>query len=973
MANSLKLSLLGLPIIELNGKVVELKRPRAINLLAYLAMHHPEEHPREKLADVFWGESDSESARLSLRVTINDLRKTLGEEWFSGGRNSLGIRPHVKVDVDALEFQQLTKSKTAVDWEEAIQLYHGDFLPEADNAWAFEWREKLSQLRSDTLLQLASHFRAKAEYGKAIEFAQDLIKHDPSNETAHQHIMVCYEALGDRSAALKQYDACIESLNEAGIESSQMTEAIHQRLIRTASPASLAAHPTNLPTRLTSFIGREAELETIENYLSPVSHDGLSTRLVTLTGAGGSGKSSLSVQAASELVDTYEHGVWWVELASLTREQDVLHEVANVLGIKESPEISIHDAMLEKIRRRHLLLIFDNCEHLIEACAAFAADILQNCPHVQILATSREPLSIPGEQVYPVPTMDLPDIDLSTIDEAMKIEAVKLFTERAQSINPSFQLNEENMIDVISICRRLDGIPLAIELAASRMKSLSPSELSARLDDRFKLLTSGDRAVLPRQKTLHALIDWSYNLLDEEEKTLFRRLSTLPGGCTLEAAEALGSDLSTPVIELVNRLVEKSLMLAINTESGTRYRMLDSIRYFGLDLFKETKEAASIMSLSLDFFANFVDELELFFSSLKYSHTSSKKLENEQDNLRELLEWSLTHAPETAMRVAGGLWSYWQSVDQFLEGEVWLSRALEAAPKNVDIRWRARALSGAGTMAFNLGKFREAVDLHKQALEAYRQCGDLNGEAFSLNNIGVNEINSGNKDEFLKYTNEALTLAYRIDDKKVIAYTGITMGLFLELDGRFEDARDHFTKALDVGRQIQSDAYIATILHNLGELSFLTNDLNESLDYYDEADKIGTKIKFNYLVHENYRARARVYFKKGEMVRAVSEFKVALHYFHQIGSLRYTLMTLQWLAICQTQIGYHREASSLFGTVTASVDKFSLNKADFEHDEMKEALQILQKNLSARQFELAWEEGRYRSIDEAVENTMAIE
>ena len=336
--------------------------------------------------------------------------------------------------------------------------------------------------------------------------------------------------------------------------------------------------PNNLPQQVTSFIGREAQVAQVKALLTK-------TRLLTLTGAGGSGKSRLSLQVAADPLDGEGDGVWLVELAGLSDPALVPQAVTGVLGVQEAAGKTVQQALVDWLKPKRLLLILDNCEHLVAACATLAADLLRNCPNIHILASSREPLAVAGEQTYRVPSLSLPDPkQAQTVEGLSQYEAVRLFIERAQAVQPSFSVTDASASAVAQVCFHLDGIPLAIELAAARVRSLSAEEINARLDNRFRLLTGGLRVALPRQQTLRALIDWSYDLLTETEKSLLRRLSVFAGGWTLEAAEVVcaGEPVEDfEVLDLLTALVDKSLVVAEPAGDGTRYRLLETIRQYG--------------------------------------------------------------------------------------------------------------------------------------------------------------------------------------------------------------------------------------------------------------------------------------------------------------------------------------------------------------------------------------------------------
>ena len=395
--------------------------------------------------------------------------------------------------------------------------------------------------------------------------------------------------------------------------------------------------PSNLPLQLSSFVGREKELAEVRRLLQD-------TRLLTLTGPGGCGKTRLAVVAANELLGRFEDGVWLVELAPLADPSLVPQAVASTLGVRERPGSSLAVALSDYLRTRKLLLILDNCEHLIDACAELAEAWLHSSPGLRVLATSREALGITGEVAWPVPSLSLPDLRrLPDLESLPRYESARLFVERTAAVRPDFTLTEQNASAVAQVCYRLDGIPLAIELAAARTKVLSVEEIAARLGDSFRLLAAGSRTAMPRQRTLHATMDWSHKLLGQKERVLFRRLSVFAGGFTLEAAESIcaGEELQRDeVLELLSQLVDKSLVVAQERDGAARYRLLETVRQYGRERLEEAGEAALVREQHAGHYLAVAEEAE---PELKGERQLAwlERLEQEHDNLRVAMAWLL--------------------------------------------------------------------------------------------------------------------------------------------------------------------------------------------------------------------------------------------------------------------------------------------------------------------------------------------
>src|SRR5579884_1453224 len=539
--------------------------------------------------------------------------------------------------------------------------------------------------------------------------------------------------------------AGLRDLGSHRLKDLQQPEHIYQ-LLHPDLPAdfpplrSLSPETTNLPVQLTSFIGREKEMEEIKRLLSR-------TRLLTLTGSGGCGKTRLAAQVGADLLADFADGVWLVELAAIADPALVPQTVASTLGIREEPGQRLLETLQQHLKPKSLLLLLDNCEHLSAACAQLAETLLQACPNLRILASSREALGIAGELAYRVPSLSLPELprlpsaEAALVPALARCEATRLFVERAALSYPGFALTEQNAPAVAQVCVRLDGIPLAIELAAARIKVLSADQIAARLDDRFRLLTGGSRTALPRQQTLRALIDWSYDLLSEAERTLLRRLSVFLGGWTLEAAEAVCADAShappraaamgagehaaapleagsrenaggpvaaEAVLDLLSRLVDKSLVLVEESaEAEARYRLLETVRQYSRDRLMESEEARDLRCRHRDWFLTLAEGAERRLRGPDQVAWLNR-LAQEHDNLRMALEWCRAEedaGAEAGLRLAGALWRFWRVRGYLSEGRERLEAALAQASASERTAQRAKALYGLAALAWGQGDY----------------------------------------------------------------------------------------------------------------------------------------------------------------------------------------------------------------------------------------------------------------------------
>ena len=522
-----------------------------------------------------------------------------------------------------------------------------------------------------------------------------------------------------------------------------------------------ASPPTNLPSELSSFVGRGKELAEVTRLLAH-------TRLLTLTGSGGCGKTRLALAAAGELVEEFEDGVWLVELASLADPSLVPQAVASVLGVREQPGHSLTETLSDHLGARKLLFVLDNCEHLVEACAELTDTLLRSCPELRVLATSREALGIVGEVAWSVPPLSLPDLRrLPDVESLPQYEAARLFVERAEAVKSDFALTERNATTVAQICYRLDGIPLAIELAAARAKALAVEEIADRLDDSFRLLATGGRTAMPRHKTLKATVDWSHELLGRQERTLFRRLCVFSGRFTLEAAESVcaGEDLErNEVLELLSHLVDKSLVLVVEQDGKARYRLLETVRQYGREKLSESGEEGQLWERHAGYYLTLAEEAE---PELKGERQVAwlERFEGDHDNLRAAMAWLFGRRElEEVARLGWALWLFWWIRGHFAEGRRCMEEAL-AKGSVMPAPARAKALFVAGTMACGQGDHRSAGTLLEESTALFRNLGDARGVAYALGSAAVLAIAQERYEKGIVYSEEATEILLEVGDK----------------------------------------------------------------------------------------------------------------------------------------------------------------------------------------------------------------
>jgi predicted ATPase/class 3 adenylate cyclase len=601
---------------------------------------------------------------------------------------------------------------------------------------------------------------------------------------------------------------------------------------------SLEARPNNLPVQLTSFIGRDTELVQLQRLLS--AH-----RLVTLTGIGGCGKTRMALQASADALDTYPDGMWLVELAPLSEPSLVERQLATVLGIREDVATrgpggrTLTDRLVDHLASRRTLVLLDNCEHLVEACAGLAARLVGACRELTVLATSREPLGVAGEITVGVPPLAADALDPAEIGG---IEAVRLFVDRAGLVDPGFDLTSENAPAVASICRRLDGIPLAIELAAARTRSLTPRQLDARLGDRFRLLTGGSRTSLPRHQTLRAAIEWSHRLLSGPEQVLFRRLAVFAGGFSLEAAEEVCIDDDLDVLLLVAALVDRSLL--VHEPALGRYRMLETIRQFAWETLVEAGEDQALRARHRDWCLALAEAVEF---ATPGATAWLARLAAEVDNLRAALEWEGPAGDDGSkrLRLGGALRQFWWSQAQSGEGRHWLERALRAGPDALAAA-RATALVGAGLLAGEQGDAASALAFFRQSHALYEELGDRRGVAEALVGLGQVAVVQGRYEEGRAVLEQAVREARAAGDEHLATLALNFVGNGLYLQGDWTAARPVFEQAREGFQSVGNPHGVAVVTIQIGLCALEGGDQHEARSLVREGLQLAREMDFRW-------------------------------------------------------------------------------------------------------------------------------
>jgi predicted ATPase/class 3 adenylate cyclase len=726
--------------------------------------------------------------------------------------------------------------------------------------------------------------------------------------------------------------------------------------------ASLDARPHNLPTHPTSLLGREQELAEVRGLF----HGG--ARLVTLTGPGGTGKTRLGLQVAADLLDDFKHGVFLVDLAPISDPTLVGSTIAQALGVRDVGNRPVVDALQEYLRARSVLLLLDNFEQILSA-APVVSDLLAACPDLKVLVTSREPLRVRGEQEYAVDPLALPDDRAVTPDAVLGSPAVALFAQRARAIRPDFAVTSLNAAVVAELCRRLDGLPLAIELAAARVRLLSPQLMVGMLERRLQLLAAGARDLPSRQRTLRDTIAWSHDHLDDRERRLFRRLAVFVGGWTIQAAEAVGDpdDGGLDVFAGLDSLASKSLVRqGTGADPEPRFAMLETIREYALERLEASGEAAEIRRRHARYWLEVAETAQVELIG-RDQVAWLARLEADHDNLRTALAWSLAeaHGAEPALRLAGSLYRFWWRRCYLSEGREWLARALarDALPRG---QARARALNGAGVLARIQADYRAAHASFEESLAIARELGDRAGIAQALQNLGSVARHQGQHSSATALFEQSLALWRELGDT-----WGIAVALWYQAHvaqdlGDYERATRLSEESLALARERGDTWLIAIALQMLGRLARAQRDDERAAALAEEVlaqfrelgDKRGIACALDDL--------GRVAHARGNDERARTTHEESLALFRDLGDTGGTAMSLEGLAGVAEAMGRTERGARLFGAAEALREAAGQALSPVEYAEHDREVAVARVTMGDEAFAAAWAEGRAMTLEQAV-------
>jgi predicted ATPase/class 3 adenylate cyclase len=750
---------------------------------------------------------------------------------------------------------------------------------------------------------------------------------------------------------------------------------------------TLDSFPNNLPTQLNSFVGRERQVTEVKALLTGADSPRSPARLFTLTGPGGAGKTRLSLQVAAEVLEAFKDGAWFVELAPIDDPELVPQAIARVFRVSEGPGKPIREALKDYLREKELLLVLDNFEHVMPA-APLVKDLLTAAPRVKALISSRALLRITGEREYPVPLMHILDPqELPKLDQLVQNEAIRLFIDRAQAVKADFAINEENASAVTKICCRLDGLPLAIELAAARVRLLTPQKMLVQLNNQLKFLTSSMRDLPERQQTLRATIDWSYDLLAPQEQTLFRRLAVFAGGATLEAAEAVcNADGAVDVFGGIESLVDKSLLRQGEQEGEPRFTMLGIIRDYAREKLAEAGELASVNGRLLDFYIPYGEKTsDLFYDGGDWAWL--EQVEAEIDNLRASLDWGLDQDPDRGMALASNLSGFWAYRGHMTEGRSRLKAtwarlaALPDAPGEAEQRRQAtltQALYSMGLAALLQGDVHAARQNLEESAERWRRSEDRRGLASVLAHLGLTDFFLDNTQAAQAVLEESIGVARGLGNLNILCTSLGYLGMVVfRRIGDFSAARYPLEESVRLSRELGDKHRLADSLLNYGQTAYLAGEYGIARRQFQESMALFEQTGNVQFLNMSRSGLAEIVWREGDTQQAISLIREALSVWHRLGNRGAEARMLECLAFAVAQRGRagvggqpledFSQAARLLGAAEALRRDSNAPMTGGEHAEYEREVTALRRAMDKDAFETSWETGRRLTLEQAIQ------
>jgi predicted ATPase len=1006
------------------------KRRKNQALFKFLLTERGKAWSQDQLVEALFPDLNPIKAAQNLRTRIYELRHLLEPDLLKGrasqyvlhaGSHLYALSKEAPLWIDTEAFSMLCaqakKAEKLERWTEAseyyqsaLALYRGDYLSEdLYEEWTIaprrEWRERYLL----ALSRLAECQARLGRYEQAIEVCTKLIYLAPSDERAYTQKMLFHFLTHETSQALYTYQSYAKQLKkELDLTPSAAIQKLYREIMNDTvnlasnpypAPAGSAKH--NLPLALTSFIGRANEVEEVKERLAAY-------RLVTIVGPGGAGKTRLALHVAAALVNRFSNGVWLLEFASLQDPKLLVQTVATALGLNEQPQISLEASLIDFLKPKRILLIFDNCEHLASACAELAEKLLKTCPELCLLATSREVLDIQGECIWSIPALSLPaEKNFTSIAQINESDAVRLFVERARQSQSHFALNEQNASLVAQICRQLEGLPLAIELAATRLRALSIEQIAVRLDARLEFLAGHQRIVPSRHRTLRATMDWSFGLLNESEKTLLRRLAVFSGGWSLEAAEAISCDAHLPakqIVSLLGHLIDKSLIALSSGQKTARYTMLETTRQYSLEKLRESQELERISSKHLAYYLALAQQSNSLTQRVIQPALSEKRL-NEEANLRAALQHAWQIAPQSGLEMAQALGNYWETTGNWTEGiealrlglqlcpdapaflrscatswvgylmhrrgdyllaKRWLQEGLSLARDCDNAIALVHALEGLGMLAWAEADLSAVQILYEEMLTIAQTHGHTRGMFSALAELGDLAGQQKNYPLAQRYFDMSLEQSHRARTPEERADSYVCLGRIARRKDDLSEAQIFFEKSLEITRHLEDHSELPITLTNLAFLYTQQERYEAAILYHTEALGIyrhyGQKLGVAFAI----RNIANTALRQGHYALAQRCYEESLLLRQGLGNAPGITYILEGLAMISVRQSCVERGARLLGAACALREKLGSYRQPADLTLLQEHIELAQAELGVEQYNALWDDGYTYTLDQAI-------
>ncbi|BDI30813.1 hypothetical protein CCAX7_28640 [Capsulimonas corticalis] len=996
-----RLTLFGPMRIAVEGKAPAGPRSRkALWLLALLTLRHGRPVDRAWLAETLWPDTDPGQALANLRPVLSDLRRTLASEaprLQSPKRHTL-VLDLTGAQADVAAFDAAISDGAPASLAQAAALYGGPLLEGCSEEWIEAERKTREQNCLRALLTLAEAAMTARDTDSAVRYYRRAVDLAPWRDEARRGLMEALAQSGDTNAALEVYRNFTQLLrDDPRAAPDKKSAALYMRLRASARKqprpqdppaASWEQKPSisgYLPHAPTDLIGREEEIREVAARLRR-------SRLVTLVGPGGIGKTRLALAVAREAAPEHADGAWLVALDALSDGRQVAAQIAGVLGLKEEPERPLLQSLTERLRAQRLLLVLDNCEHVLESCAQIVWPLLRDCPGLHILITSREALKIAGETEWTVPSLTAPNSDHLPMERATRLrtlmgyESVQLFVERAQEVQNGFQLTDDNALPIVQICARLEGLPLAIELAAAWVRAMTTEQIAARLDDRLALLNHVDGQVEragqppPRQQTLRATLDWSYDLLSDAERVLLRRLSVFAGGWSLEAAERVcaGPDItSAQVLDVMISLLDKSFIAFgpganEDQEAAGRYRFLEMTRQYARERLAANGEQEDLRTRHRDFFLELAEDAYAQWWRVDEGKWR-RRLESERDNLRTALDWSDQdpQGAEAGVRLANALFPARSGWSEYREGRALLRRALSRADAQHLTTHRAKALFGEAFLAQCQGDYEAARTLFEQSLSIFRELGDTLPIAGTLGSLGDVARHQGDHAPAHAFYTEAQTLYEEylriLGAEDRTAKTSILnyLGILAYNQHDYASARRWGEQCLDLHRAQDDRLGCATELNNLGNLDRELGDQALAFARYEESFRLFRALDDQRMLLP-LKNLARTMCSQGDLAAARAYYEEIMILCQEWGDKATFANGLEGIAAVLLAQDEAAKAVRLWGASQSLRDSIGVPIPPDEQKERDRQIEQSRQALGDAAFDAAWDKGRDLTSEQAI-------